>query len=162
MSLQLRLTLTVDYDPNQTPKEVLVDNLLRVASLASGEGLMTGETDAEVGCWSADVVEVPKAAPAPLETRTLVVLSTQHLTHAMADEAWRLGLLAADPILRWIPTGFLMRLYPSRPARPDMTDELWAVCEYIHANLNPDNVLGAYVLFDRDGEILEALPTYDW
>ena len=55
----LRLTLTVQYTPNGTSDNALYDLLYDIARHAAGDGLMTGETPAEVNIWSSSVEVVP-------------------------------------------------------------------------------------------------------
>jgi len=47
----IRLTVTVSYDLNGESVEAMEKRLLSVADFASGEGLFTGDTEAEVTEW---------------------------------------------------------------------------------------------------------------
>jgi len=51
----LTLTLTVRYLPNGVDTTKLAHLLENVAHHAANNGLLTGETDAEVDCWDCDV-----------------------------------------------------------------------------------------------------------
>jgi len=57
----LRLTITVTYRITSQDLDALAWQLRRVATLAADNGLLTGETDAEVLTWQADVAEVINA-----------------------------------------------------------------------------------------------------
>ena len=51
--MRLQLFLTVECDPGTTPASQLLDLLEAIAQRAAGEGLFTGDTDAEVDHWIA-------------------------------------------------------------------------------------------------------------
>ena len=51
----LRLIVDVEFDDNGVSTEVLASNLRFIADHAYAEGLMTGDTDAEVISWKATV-----------------------------------------------------------------------------------------------------------
>ncbi len=55
---KLRLTLDIEYYPNGVSVKTLKSMLEQIAHNAAGQGLMTGETAAEVETWSAKVEEV--------------------------------------------------------------------------------------------------------
>lgn len=59
--MKLRLTLDVEYIPNGVDAQWLKDNLMNVASRAIGEGLLTGDSEAEVETYLIKVTE-PKAS----------------------------------------------------------------------------------------------------
>jgi len=61
-TVNARLTLDVTYLLNGEAAPELLARLERMCELAIGEGLLTGETAAEVHTWSIDVSEVPSAA----------------------------------------------------------------------------------------------------
>ncbi|MCF5091302.1 hypothetical protein GIW57_14130 [Stenotrophomonas sp. PA-6-5C] len=61
-TVNARLTLDVTYLLNGEAAPELLARLERMCELAIGEGLLTGETAAEVDTWSIDVSEVPSAA----------------------------------------------------------------------------------------------------
>lgn len=65
---RIRLTLDVDYDLNGVDPEVLAAKLSSIADLASGEGLMSGDTEATVESWSATVTVNPPLLPESLPT----------------------------------------------------------------------------------------------
>ena len=48
---KLRLILEVDYIPNGVSENALKEMLLAIADKAAADGLMTGETPAEVELW---------------------------------------------------------------------------------------------------------------
>lgn len=54
-AITLQLEITVDYKPNGVSKEALADLLAAIGDKAAGEGLMTGETPAEVEGWLVQV-----------------------------------------------------------------------------------------------------------
>lgn len=60
-TVNARLTLDVTYLLNGEAAPELLARLERMCELAIGEGLLTGETAAEVDTWSIDVSEVPSA-----------------------------------------------------------------------------------------------------
>ncbi len=62
-NVEMRLTLDVTYILNGESAEAMRHRLLAVAERAIGEGLLTGETDAEVDEYSIRV-QIP---PAPLD-----------------------------------------------------------------------------------------------
>ncbi|CAP41397.1 MULTISPECIES: hypothetical protein [Alcaligenaceae] len=67
-TVNARLTLDVTYLLNGEAAPELLARLERMCELAIGEGLLTGETAAEVDTWSIDVSEVPSTAdPETLE-----------------------------------------------------------------------------------------------
>jgi len=51
----LQLEIMVDYQPNGVSKEALADLLAQIGDRAAHEGLMTGETPAEVAGWLVQV-----------------------------------------------------------------------------------------------------------
>jgi hypothetical protein len=55
--LKLRLIVDVDYVPNGVSKDALEDMLKSIVDRAANDGLMTGETPAEVDTWTAKVSE---------------------------------------------------------------------------------------------------------
>ena len=57
----LRLTLTVTYQTNGVAATALADLLETAALHAAEEGLLTGESPAEVLTWTADVAEIVNA-----------------------------------------------------------------------------------------------------
>ncbi|AOY95919.1 hypothetical protein NK553_18770 [Pseudomonas sp. ZM23] len=61
-TVNARLTLDVTYLLNGEAAPELLARLERMCELAIGEGLLTGETAAEVDTWSIDVSEVPSTA----------------------------------------------------------------------------------------------------
>ncbi|MER0784339.1 hypothetical protein AAA534_16575 [Pseudomonas aeruginosa] len=61
-TVNARLTLDVTYLLNGEAVPELLARLERMCELAIGEGLLTGETAAEVDTWSIDVSEVPSTA----------------------------------------------------------------------------------------------------
>ena len=61
-TVNARLTLDVTYLLNGEAAPELLARLQRMCELAIGEGLLTGETAAEVDTWSIDVSEVPSTA----------------------------------------------------------------------------------------------------
>ncbi|WZB70152.1 hypothetical protein WJ968_31440 [Achromobacter xylosoxidans] len=63
-TVNARLTLDVTYLLNGEAAPELLARLERMCELAIGEGLLTGETAAEVDTWSIDVSEVPSAPTA--------------------------------------------------------------------------------------------------
>jgi hypothetical protein len=56
--VKMRLTLDVSYQPNGVSAEALADLLRAIADSAAGDGLMTGETEAEVDTWECKVQEL--------------------------------------------------------------------------------------------------------
>jgi hypothetical protein len=52
---KIRLTVDVAYIPNGTSKEWLKDNLMNMVSNAIDNGLLTGESDAEVDTYNIKV-----------------------------------------------------------------------------------------------------------
>lgn len=60
MKLHLRLTLDVEYEVDTPDVEsYLRDRLDYIPTLAAGEGLLTGNLDAEVETWTCKVEAVP-------------------------------------------------------------------------------------------------------
>lgn len=57
MSHRLTLQLTVDYDLHGVDPADMAANLQRLVERAIGEGLLTGETEAEVDTWVARVLD---------------------------------------------------------------------------------------------------------
>lgn len=57
-TVKLRLTVDVEYRPNLVPVRDLTHLLRRIPEMAAGDGLMTGETPAEVETWTATVEQV--------------------------------------------------------------------------------------------------------
>ena len=55
--IKLRLILDVDYNPNGVSRDYLENLLDGIAQSAASDGLMTGETEAEVVSWNATVEE---------------------------------------------------------------------------------------------------------
>ena len=55
MTSRLRLMVDVEFNANGVSTEVLATNLRFIADHAYDEGLMTGDTDAEVISWKATV-----------------------------------------------------------------------------------------------------------
>jgi hypothetical protein len=53
--MHLRLIIDVKYDPNGESQEDLANRLENIPQLAAGEGLFTGETQAEVESWEYQV-----------------------------------------------------------------------------------------------------------
>ncbi|HBP1590334.1 TPA: hypothetical protein L5U93_004768 [Pseudomonas aeruginosa] len=67
-TVNARLTLDVTYLLNGEAAPEMLARLQRMCERAIGEGLLTGETAAEVDTWSIDVSEMPSAADRePLE-----------------------------------------------------------------------------------------------
>jgi len=58
MRVTLKLSLTVGYELNGTNKNELFYCLRKIGDLAVGDGLMTGDTEAEVERWEYTVDEV--------------------------------------------------------------------------------------------------------
>ena len=56
--MHLRLIIDVTYDPNGVTQEELAERLDSIPRLAAGEGLFTGETEAEVESWNSHVLLV--------------------------------------------------------------------------------------------------------
>lgn len=56
--VKVRLILDVEYDPNGVPPQVLRDMLEYIPQMAASNGLMSGDTEAEVATWVARTVEV--------------------------------------------------------------------------------------------------------
>lgn len=56
--ISMRLVLDVTYTPNGVPESVLRDNLQNLVQRAVGEGLLTGNLEAEVEEYRASVVRV--------------------------------------------------------------------------------------------------------
>lgn len=54
----LQLEIRVDYQPNGVTKEALADLLTQIGDRAVDNGLMTGETPAEVTGWLVQVRDV--------------------------------------------------------------------------------------------------------
>jgi hypothetical protein len=67
--VKLTLQLDVEYRPNGVPESELRWYLDQLAKRAAGEGLMTGESEAEVEQWRAKVVPTEVATPVPGEAR---------------------------------------------------------------------------------------------
>ena len=66
MKLHLRLTLDVEYDTDSRDVEsYLRDRLSDLPRRAAGEGLFSGNCDAEVESWSADVTVVKDVLAVP-------------------------------------------------------------------------------------------------
>lgn len=57
---RLRLTMDVTYDLNEVDIDDLVRRLRKMGEWAVGEGMLTGETEAEVDQYSMDVTEYPE------------------------------------------------------------------------------------------------------
>lgn len=57
MTTKLRLIMEVDYNLNGERKDVIKDLLNRVGFHLAEEGLLTGNTQAEVICWDAKIQE---------------------------------------------------------------------------------------------------------
>ncbi len=51
----IKLTVKVWYEPHGTPESDLQDALYNVIAGAANNGLLSGETEAEVETWSANV-----------------------------------------------------------------------------------------------------------
>jgi len=56
--MKLKLELEVEYDPNHTSKDYLMTSLHSIGNFAAGNGLLTGESDAEVNTWETHVTEI--------------------------------------------------------------------------------------------------------
>jgi hypothetical protein len=52
---QAKLTITVYYDMGTTTEEEIKNKLLSAADRLAGDGLLTGELDATVDTWAAEV-----------------------------------------------------------------------------------------------------------
>ncbi len=59
-TIKVRLTLDVTYDLNGENATEMVGRLRRMCERAIGEGMLTGETDAEVDKYSMDAVIQPE------------------------------------------------------------------------------------------------------
>ena len=57
-TLKLRLTIDVEYELNGAQQKTLENLLHEIADDASGDGYMTGDTEATVKHWSAKVTKV--------------------------------------------------------------------------------------------------------
>lgn len=55
--ITLKLVLTVTFKKNGVSDEELKENLRAIADRAAGDGLMTGETEAEVIVWGFEIAE---------------------------------------------------------------------------------------------------------
>jgi len=55
--ITLELRLKVTFIKHGVSDQELIDNMEAIASRAAGDGLMTGETEAEVETWESDVLE---------------------------------------------------------------------------------------------------------
>jgi hypothetical protein len=58
VTLKLRLSLDIEYEPGTTTENQLREMLTRMVDHAMGVGLITGETDAEVETWNMRVHKV--------------------------------------------------------------------------------------------------------
>ena len=58
MPLGLELRVRVEYEPNGVDLRTLSDNLEQSVIQAVGEGLLTGDTAAEVDTWSLEIRQV--------------------------------------------------------------------------------------------------------
>ena len=58
---RLRFTLDVTYDLNDVSPDEMVNRLRKMGEWAIGEGMLTGDTNAEVDQYSMDVTEYPEA-----------------------------------------------------------------------------------------------------
>lgn len=58
MTIKLRLTLDVEYELNGEEACFLKNNLESLVFRAMGDGLLTGDSDAEVECWTCEVEEM--------------------------------------------------------------------------------------------------------
>ena len=56
--ITLVLTLTVTFSPNGVPVEELGENLTRIVRFGADDGMMTGESPAEVDTWETSIEEV--------------------------------------------------------------------------------------------------------
>lgn len=63
MTVTLRLTVLVSYETNGTPRNALTNLLATVPHIAADRGLFTGNTDAEVSTWTADIDTVHVGPP---------------------------------------------------------------------------------------------------
>jgi hypothetical protein len=59
-NITLELKLKVRYIPNGVPVETLKSNLESLVSIGVGDGLLTGETPAEVEVYYTSITEIPK------------------------------------------------------------------------------------------------------
>ncbi len=55
--LKLRLVLDVSYIPNGAGKQALLDRLTNMVQYCTGNGMLTGDTDAEVATHSVTTLE---------------------------------------------------------------------------------------------------------
>ncbi|WP_304589961.1 hypothetical protein [Burkholderia anthina] len=78
-TVNARLTLDVTYLLNREAPPELLARLERMCELAIGEGLLTGETAAEVDTWSVDVSEVPSTADRETLEAEIAAFIDQHL-----------------------------------------------------------------------------------
>lgn len=78
----LRLTLDVSYTPNGESIDELVRRLERVVARSVGEGMLTGDTAAEVETWTAKVVETEP----PIDEDELAAFMSRRIE----DGEWRL------------------------------------------------------------------------
>lgn len=57
-TLRLRLILEVEYNPNGVSEEYLRHKLGYIATAAAGDGLLTGDSEADVEMWISKVEKV--------------------------------------------------------------------------------------------------------
>ena len=53
--MRAKLIITVDYDMGETVTQEVVSQLKKAADILAGEGLLSGDLDATVDTWKAEV-----------------------------------------------------------------------------------------------------------
>jgi len=61
-TIQLRLTIDIEYTPNDENEQYLVSRLETIPGWLSGEGQFTGDSSAEVESWSSKVQRIGKVS----------------------------------------------------------------------------------------------------
>jgi len=59
MKKQFRLIFNVTFEPNGVSNAELIGNMEQMVRHAMGEGLLTGETEAEIETYDFDIEEIP-------------------------------------------------------------------------------------------------------
>lgn len=100
-----------------------------------------------------------------IEYKRFIVLNTSHLPRAIA-EAWETPIPENVPrevverVGVCIPYGYMMWIHEvDYQDETPLAPELVAICRWAQAYCE-DGV--GDIIFDRDGPVISALPTYDW
>jgi len=62
MAINMRLTIDINYIPNEESEQNLINRLEEIPGKLAGEGLFTGDSTAEVESWSSKVQKIGKVS----------------------------------------------------------------------------------------------------